>query len=387
MKSTGNQKKLKSFFKSSEEKMEPEPINIINLISNEDDNVVFIKSNENSKQKWNDIFSKKPSKRGVEKVEETVEDVISLKFIESVRKKQMTSTENVNSISNPFFLKKEKMVKTEKTLNNNRYDLDIEINFPMLQHLGQSINENNVSPRVKKRLKKKYEPLVKFVYPLNDDINLHDVSFSILCDLNSKKNMNYRLTVENDITLVCSKQNSSVEFRALWTNYAESFSNMISPRLEGDENSEVFLQKRDSIRYEIYNWLKTWYTNGQIIKPLGQGKSKSASASANNKFNNYTDDSSSDDEKEPNIFVIEGSYSSGKTTLVHSFGVENDINIIEINSGQLRSGTTIKKLISEATQSYGINHLNKENNFGGVSMIFFDEVFIIYMLFTMQSNK
>jgi hypothetical protein len=194
--------------------------------------------------------------------------------------------------------------------------------------------------------------------------------------------MNYKLTVENDIALVCSKQNSSVDLRALWTNYAESFSNMIFPRLEGVENSDIFLQKRDSIRYEIYNWLKSWHTNDQIIKPLGKSKN------ANNKFNNYTDDSSSDDEKEPNIFVIEGSYSSGKTTLVHSFGIENDINIIEINAGQLRSGATIKKLISEATQSYGINHLNKENNFGGVSMIFFDEVLsIYYLLFTIYYAK
>jgi hypothetical protein len=100
--------------------------------------------------------------------------------------------------------------------------------------------------------------------------------------------------------------------------------------------------------------------------------------------------SSTDDQELCNVYFLVGKTGTGKTSLVYESAKTVGASVIEINTTQTRNSATLKRLISEAAQSYQLTAMRGEVNdvdltqdrteakSGGFSLILIDEVDIVF---------
>jgi hypothetical protein len=100
--------------------------------------------------------------------------------------------------------------------------------------------------------------------------------------------------------------------------------------------------------------------------------------------------SSTGDEELCNVYFLLGKTGTGKTSLVYESAKTVGASVIEINTTQTRNSATMKRLISEAAESYQLTAMRGEANdvdltqdrteakSGGFSLILIDEVDIVF---------
>lgn len=93
----------------------------------------------------------------------------------------------------------------------------------------------------------------------------------------------------------------------------------------------------------------------------------------------FYDDIQNNNNSLSNLVLITGISSSGKTNLVHEVAKSLNLNVIEVNTSQVRSGAGLKKLISEAVHSRRVDMGNSNLNLSSTfSLILIDEVDLVF---------
>lgn len=70
------------------------------------------------------------------------------------------------------------------------------------------------------------------------------------------------------------------------------------------------------------------------------------------------------------VLVLQGPSGAGKTGAVHAAALQLGFRVIEIDSGMIRTGSSVRRLVAEATQSHGVSGGGSAE----LSLILFDEV-------------
>lgn len=66
-----------------------------------------------------------------------------------------------------------------------------------------------------------------------------------------------------------------------------------------------------------------------------------------------------------NIYIMEGPIASGKTDLVYRCAKANGVDVIEVNTSQIRSGANIRRLLSEVGRTRNVAHKSRGGNSKG----------------------
>lgn len=144
------------------------------------------------------------------------------------------------------------------------------------------------------------------------------------------------------------------------------------------ENSTSFPMNYNEGQAELMRWLKEWAnrrTNASAQSVGGNGRCGDNLQDSDEEDDDDDDDSLAwgyEDENEAdtisNLFVICGPTGSGKTSLVHEAArIVTGVEVLEINTSQVRSSSVIRRMISEVAASHRM---------GGdtCSVVLFDEV-------------
>jgi ATP-dependent Clp protease ATP-binding subunit ClpA len=127
----------------------------------------------------------------------------------------------------------------------------------------------------------------------------------------------------------------------------------------------------------VFQWLEKWVQKRNLrVAESKNNKSKLSNNEIPDEECEYDDKLSvqssdsndeiiqiSNNENFQNIYFLQGPTGCGKTSLVYSAAKKLSINVIEVNSSQNRSGSSIKKLFSEAAHSHIVGVNNKRDNF------------------------
>lgn len=181
-------------------------------------------------------------------------------------------------------------------------------------------------------------------------------------------------------------RNESLNLRSLWTSFilstAQSHTYQADYSAEDAEKQSIqrhFGNKLDNTLCRLRHWMEVWAgkrrahqyrkknekrkpssrsshksNEDRPIRSCSSGTRVSKRARADEEWQPTDEDSSSSDEGTSNLFVLYGVSGSGKTQLVHQLASEIGYRVIEINSAQVRSAATVKKILTEASLSHGI---------------------------------
>jgi hypothetical protein len=178
---------------------------------------------------------------------------------------------------------------------------------------------------------------------------------------------------------ILSRKNSSVlspmGVRSLWVEYlsgllaSTTFSEVIEIEDDMAATSDVFTKNRIRQKREVLNWLSGWMTKKGAESRSSRGSSKKSKgysdcsddeefsvADTVSDFDDSDVDFGAEGNKEiPNVYILLGKTGSGKSSLVYEVAKEVGAAVIEINTSQPRSGSALKKLVSEAGQSRNLH--------------------------------
>ena len=101
----------------------------------------------------------------------------------------------------------------------------------------------------------------------------------------------------------------------------------------------------------IHEWLQYWAGKRRAPRPKKRkrkGRNKTRSHASD------WDDGRSQSPGMSNLMVVSGASGSGKTSAIYACAMEVGFHVLEINAGQDCSGKEVKKMVTEATQSQGV---------------------------------
>ena len=100
-----------------------------------------------------------------------------------------------------------------------------------------------------------------------------------------------------------------------------------------------------------------------------QGHSDRRKATKRKRRRHRRDDEEEDDEN-TSILVLQGPSGAGKTGAVYVAAQQLGFRVIEIDAGKVRAGSSVRRLVAEATQSHGVSSAKSSE----LSLVLFDEV-------------
>ena len=180
---------------------------------------------------------------------------------------------------------------------------------------------------------------------------------------------------------------SPVNLRTLWTLWAarrqyshefSAFSECID--LAGPTTEPVATAEAEG---KFKSWIERWVMSAAPRQP-----SKPVQKSRGRGRGYYSDDADDySDEEEfsrrlccSNVILIRGPTGAGKSAFVHSVAADMKLTVIEINAGQERSGSIVRKLTAEATHSHSVlpTVVGDDGAGGDLNLVFFDEVHVLH---------
>eukprot|EP00981_Chlorochromonas_danica_P001488 scaffold323_cov181-Ochromonas_danica.AAC.8 len=166
------------------------------------------------------------------------------------------------------------------------------------------------------------------------------------------------------------------------TSTTPSQSLLAGQRPSVENSTSSFPMNYNEGQAELMRWLKEWAnrrTNASAQSVGGNGRRRDNLQDSEEEEDDDDDDSLAwgyDDENEvdtvSNLFVICGPTGSGKTSLVHEAArIVTGVEVLEVNTSQVRSSSVIRRMISEVAASHRM---------GGdtCSVVLFDEADIVF---------
>jgi hypothetical protein len=186
-------------------------------------------------------------------------------------------------------------------------------------------------------------------------LNLHPLLRWPTCDLDERLSIGRRDRFMLSLWLLFS----SSAGREGGTDHADLCSYSIDD-MQPSLSCEIF--GNDSAVLELTSWLDIHSRKRKEEKPAKKRRRRIKS------------DEEIEFEELPVIKVLQGVSGAGKTSAVYAAARQLGIHVIEIDAGQARSGAAVRRMVSEATQSRGVQLGGDTARMTELTLLLFDEV-------------